>query len=116
MSEQIYSSAVIYLRVSTKEQAQKGGEAEGYSIPAQRAACLKKAEALGIKVIDEFVDAGESAKTSARPQLPQAVPRRGVHSESAEITEPAKKRRAQRQTRRNSPSRFSLRPSRLHGL
>jgi site-specific DNA recombinase len=69
MSEQIYSSAVIYLRVSTKEQAQKGGEAEGYSIPAQRAACLRKAEALGIKVIDEFVDAGESAKTSARPQL-----------------------------------------------
>lgn len=69
MSEQIYSSAVIYLRVSTKEQAQKGGEAEGYSIPAQRAACLRKAEALGIKVVDEFVDAGESAKTSARPQL-----------------------------------------------
>jgi hypothetical protein len=28
--------AVTYLRVSTKEQAQKGGRNEGYSIPAQR--------------------------------------------------------------------------------
>ena len=37
-------SAVIYLRVSTKEQAQRGGEAEGFSIPAQRAACLRKAD------------------------------------------------------------------------
>ena len=32
-------SAVIYLRVSTKEQAEKGGEKEGFSIPAQREAC-----------------------------------------------------------------------------
>jgi site-specific DNA recombinase len=65
----VYSNAVLYLRVSTKEQAHKGGEAEGYSIPAQRAACIKKAEALGAKVTAEYVDAGESAKTSARPQL-----------------------------------------------
>jgi len=35
-------SAVLYLRVSTKEQAQRGGEAEGFSIPAQRAACQRK--------------------------------------------------------------------------
>ena len=62
-------NAVIYLRVSTKDQAHKGGEVEGYSIPAQRAACKRKAESLGAHVIDEFVDAGESAKTSARPQL-----------------------------------------------
>ena len=39
--------AVIYVRVSTKEQAEMGGEAEGFSIPAQRAACLRKAEGLG---------------------------------------------------------------------
>jgi hypothetical protein len=37
-------SAVLYLRVSTKEQAQRGGEAEGFSIPAQRTACSRKAE------------------------------------------------------------------------
>jgi site-specific DNA recombinase len=66
---ELLANAVIYLRVSTKEQAQKGGEVEGYSIPAQRAACTRKAESLGAHVIAEFVDAGESAKTSARPQL-----------------------------------------------
>lgn len=30
------AAAVIYARVSSKEQAEKNGEAEGYSIPAQR--------------------------------------------------------------------------------
>ena len=39
--------AILYLRVSTKEQAAKGGEAEGYSIPAQREACHRKAPDLG---------------------------------------------------------------------
>src|SRR5262245_44085909 len=61
--------AVIYLRVSTREQARVGGEAEGYSIPAQREACRRKATALGAVVVDEFVDAGESARTSRRPEL-----------------------------------------------
>jgi len=60
--------AVIYLRVSTKEQAERGG-GEGYSIPAQREACLRQASLLNADVVDEFVDAGESAKTAARPQL-----------------------------------------------
>jgi site-specific DNA recombinase len=69
MNEKAYSNAVLYLRVSTKEQAHKGGEAEGYSIPAQRAACIRKAESIGAQVVGEFVDAGESAKTSDRPQL-----------------------------------------------
>ncbi|HET8671408.1 MAG TPA: recombinase family protein [Candidatus Saccharimonadales bacterium] len=68
-ADAIYSNAVLYLRVSTKEQAHKGGEAEGYSIPAQRAACMHKAESLRAKVVSEFIDAGESAKTSMRPQL-----------------------------------------------
>ncbi len=35
--------AVIYLRVSSKEQAEKGGGAEGFSIPAQREGCKRKA-------------------------------------------------------------------------
>ena len=61
--------AVIYLRVSSKEQAERGGEAEGYSIPAQRDACKRKAEGLGAVVIEEFVDRGESAKTADRPEL-----------------------------------------------
>jgi site-specific DNA recombinase len=61
--------AVIYLRVSTKDQAERGGEAEGFSIPAQREACIRKAASLGAEVVDEFIDAGESAKTSQRPAL-----------------------------------------------
>ena len=61
--------ALIYLRVSTKEQAEMGGEAEGFSIPAQREACLRKAASLGAVVIDEFVDRGESARNANRPGL-----------------------------------------------
>ncbi len=63
------AQAVIYLRVSTKEQAEKGGEAEGYSIPAQREACKRKATSLGAVVVEEFVDRGESAKSADRPEL-----------------------------------------------
>jgi site-specific DNA recombinase len=61
--------AVMYLRVSTKDQAGRGGEAEGFSIPAQREACLRKADSLGVQVIEEFVDAGESARSANRPEL-----------------------------------------------
>ena len=61
--------AVIYLRVSTKDQAGRGGEAEGFSIPAQRDACLRKAEQMGAQVVGEFVDAGESARSANRPEL-----------------------------------------------
>ncbi len=63
------ASAVIYLRVSTKEQAERGGEAEGFSIPAQREACRRKAASLGAVVVEEFADRGESAKTADRPDL-----------------------------------------------
>ena len=62
-------NAVIYLRVSTREQAETGGEVEGYSIPAQRGACTRKAESLEAVVVEEFVDRGESAKTAKRPEL-----------------------------------------------
>ena len=54
--------AVSYLRVSTKEQAERGGRDEGFSIPAQREANLRKARDLGAIVVEEFVDAGESAQ------------------------------------------------------
>jgi DNA invertase Pin-like site-specific DNA recombinase len=55
--------------VSTKEQATKGGQTEGYSIPAQRDVCLRKAEALGAEVVEKFTDAGESARSANRPEL-----------------------------------------------
>lgn len=61
--------AAVYLRVSTKDQAQRGGETEGFSIPAQRDACLRKAEQLGAEVTAEFIDAGESARSADRPEL-----------------------------------------------
>ncbi len=61
--------AVLYLRVSTKEQAQRDGDPEGYSIPAQREACKRKASALGAVVVEEFVDRGESARNADRPEL-----------------------------------------------
>ena len=69
ISTGIKPMAVIYLRVSTKDQANRGGEAEGFSIPAQREACLRKAEAIGAVVVAEFVDAGESARSANRPEL-----------------------------------------------
>jgi site-specific DNA recombinase len=66
-------TAAIYLRVSTKEQAERGGEAEGFSIPAQREACRRKAEQLGAEVVEEFIDAGESARSADRPSLQQLL-------------------------------------------
>jgi site-specific DNA recombinase len=63
------AAAVIYVRVSSKEQAEKGGETEGYSIPAQREACKRKASSLQTVVLEEFIERGESAKTADRPEL-----------------------------------------------
>jgi site-specific DNA recombinase len=65
----VRARAVTYLRVSTRDQATRGGEAEGFSIPAQREACIRKADALGADVVAEFVDAGESARSANRPNL-----------------------------------------------
>ena len=43
--------AVSYLRVSTKEQASKGGRDEGFSIPAQREANLPMLAGLVLSLI-----------------------------------------------------------------
>jgi site-specific DNA recombinase len=61
--------AVIYLRVSTTMQADTDYSDEGFSIPAQREACLREAERHGAVVVDEYVDRGESARSADRPQL-----------------------------------------------
>ena len=65
--------AVSYLRVSTKEQASKGGRDEGFSIPAQREASLRKARDLNAIIVEEFVDAGESARKADRPELMRMI-------------------------------------------
>ncbi|MBK6886859.1 MAG: recombinase family protein [Tetrasphaera sp.] len=62
-------TAVSYLRVSTKEQAERDGDPEGYSIPAQRAANSRKAHSLGAVIVEEFVDRGESARSADREEL-----------------------------------------------
>lgn len=61
--------AVSYLRVSTREQAERGGTDEGFSIPAQREANARKAAELGARVVREFIDAGESARSADRDGL-----------------------------------------------
>ena len=61
--------AVAYLRVSTVEQARRGMEPEGFSIPAQREACQRRAAQLEAEVVEEFVDRGESARSANRPDL-----------------------------------------------
>ncbi len=60
----------IYLRVSTLDQATKGNtNRDGFSIPAQREACRRRAKDLGATVIKEYTDRGESARSAARPEL-----------------------------------------------
>jgi DNA invertase Pin-like site-specific DNA recombinase len=61
--------AVSYLRVSTRDQAERDGEVDGYSIPAQREANKSKALSMGAVVIKEFADKGASAKYANRPGL-----------------------------------------------
>ncbi|WP_240739993.1 recombinase family protein [Leucobacter triazinivorans] len=62
-------TAVSYLRVSTREQAERGGTEEGFSIPAQREANQRKADELGARIVRQFVDAGESARSADRDGL-----------------------------------------------
>lgn len=61
--------ALIYLRVSSSQQADTDYDPEGFSIPAQREACKRKADSIGAFVVEEFVDRGESAKTANRAGL-----------------------------------------------
>ena len=61
--------AVSYIRVSTREQAQRGGSEEGFSLPAQREANKCKAQSMGALVVKEFADRGESARSANRPEL-----------------------------------------------
>ena len=61
--------AVIYLRVSSDQQVDRGYGDEGYSIPAQREACQRKAADLGAVVVRKYVDLAKTAKTRNRPRF-----------------------------------------------
>ena len=65
--------AVSYIRVSTREQAEKGGREEGFSIPAQRDANKKKARSIGAMVAKEFVERGVSGTSTNRPALQEML-------------------------------------------
>jgi DNA invertase Pin-like site-specific DNA recombinase len=55
--------AVIYVRVSTKEQT------ENLSLPTQLCACEEYCRRQGYEVVERFREEGESAKTTDRSQL-----------------------------------------------
>lgn len=59
--------AVIYCRVSTKEQV------ENLSLETQERACREYCQREGIEVIGVFVDKGESAKTVNRPEFQKMI-------------------------------------------
>jgi site-specific DNA recombinase len=65
----VNKKALTYIRVSSSQQADKDYDPEGFSIPAQREGCRRKADSLDAVVAEEFVDRGESAKTAKRPGL-----------------------------------------------
>ena len=55
--------AVVYVRVSTKEQT------ENLSLPTQLSACEEYCRRQGYEVLERFTGVGESAKTADRPEL-----------------------------------------------
>ena len=55
--------AVIYVRVSTKEQT------ENLSLPTQLRACEEYCRRQGYEIFERFHEEGESAKTTDRSQL-----------------------------------------------
>ena len=63
-------NALAYARVSTKEQAEKG-----LSIPAQLKAIREYANSHGFRILEEYIDGGESARTSDRPAFLQMIKR-----------------------------------------
>jgi site-specific DNA recombinase len=67
--------AIIYLRVSTEEQAERG-----FSLQAQRVECLEKAKELNCSDILEFCDEGVSGSILERPMLLNALEAMKLHT------------------------------------
>ena len=63
-NDQLNKRAVIYCRVSTKEQVD-----EGNSLVTQERHCKEYAFKEGYEIVHIFIEQGESAKTTDRPQL-----------------------------------------------
>jgi len=58
--------AVIYLRVSSAAQVNTDYDPEGISIPAQRVACQRKADQLGLTIVEEYLEPGRSGTEMTR--------------------------------------------------
>jgi site-specific DNA recombinase len=61
--------AVLYLRVSSRDQLETDYDDDGLSIAAQRERVAQKAAEYSAVVIDEYIERAESAKTNDRPAL-----------------------------------------------
>ena len=61
--------AIAYIRVSTKAQAERDGNPEGYSLPTQRAACISRARQLGAVIADEYIDKDSGTSIEKRPAM-----------------------------------------------
>lgn len=68
MAAETRTRTVVYLRVSTRQQAE-----EGVSLDAQRRKAELYAELHDLELVDVIVDAGESAKSLDRPGLQAAL-------------------------------------------
>jgi site-specific DNA recombinase len=61
--------AAIYVRVSSTGQLGRDGDEDGYSIPAQTAACERKAADLDLALLPPYIERAESARSDDRPVL-----------------------------------------------
>jgi Resolvase, N terminal domain len=75
---------VIYLRVSTEEQAERDFTEEGLSLPAQREACLQHVRDQGCTVVDEYLDRDSASKRAA--SRPHPVQRQCSSASSSRAT------------------------------
>lgn len=73
------SRAMLYVRVSTKEQVE-----EGNSLPTQERICREYASRNDMEIIEEavFVEEGESAKTALRTELQKMLTYATLHKDS----------------------------------
>jgi site-specific DNA recombinase len=61
--------AVLYLRVSSRDQLETDYDDDGLSIAGQRERCTQKATEHQAAIVDEYIERAESAKTNHRPAL-----------------------------------------------
>ena len=68
-------TAVVYLRVSTKDQARRDGNPEGYSLQTQRRDAAETANRKGAVVVEEYVETDSGTRTDKRPAMQRLLER-----------------------------------------